>query len=57
MLLPSLILHDLTSPSFPNCTSIMRAEGGKDLGMFSFLISTIFLIFLVSMKHEMYYRR
>ena len=31
----------------------MRAEGGKDLGMFSFLISTIFLIteFLWNMKY------
>ena len=38
MLLLSLILHDLTSPSLPTCTSIMRAKGRKDLGMFSFLI-------------------
>ena len=43
MLLPSLILHDPTSPSFPTCTSIMRAKGGKDLGMFLLLINTTFL--------------
>ena len=53
LLLPSLILHDPTSPSFPTCTSIMRAKGGKDLGMFSFLINTIFVIteFLWNMKY------
>ena len=38
MLLPSSILHDLTSPSFHACTLIMRAKGRKDLGVFSFLI-------------------
>ena len=43
-LLPSLILHDPTSPSFPAYTSIVRAKAGKDLGMCSFLINTIFAI-------------
>ena len=53
LLLPSLILHDPTSPSFPTCTSIMRAKGRKDLGVFSFLINTIFVIteFLWNMKY------
>ena len=53
LLLPSLILHNPTSLSFPTCPSIMRAKGGKDLGMFSFLINTIFVIteFLWNMKY------
>ena len=44
MLLPSLILLVTTSPSFPTCTPIVRAKGGKDFGMFSFLMNTIFVL-------------